>query len=141
MAARTAQATWQGTLNEGSGTLKLGSGVFEGPFTFKTRFENEPGTNPEELIGAAEAGCFTMALSGRLGRGGFTVNQIRTSAEVFLEKVGENMTITRIELTTEGDVDGIDQAAFAEHAAATKEACIVSRALTGVQISVNATLV
>lgn len=141
MPARIAEATWQGTLQEGSGTVKLGSGAYDGPFSYKSRFDEGTGTNPEELLGAAEAGCFTMALGARLSRNGFTVNNIHTTAHVHLEKVGDGMSITRIHLVTEGSIDGLDEAAFKEHAEETKKSCIVSRALTGVELSVEAKLV
>src|SRR6266436_8271852 len=107
MAKRTASAVWEGTLREGKGTVKLGSGAFEGAYSFASRFEEGKGTNPEELIGAAHAGCFSMALSAGLGRAGFTPKRIETSARVHLEKVGEAFRITRIELKTEAAVPGI----------------------------------
>lgn len=141
MPARQAEATWQGTLQEGSGTMKLGSGAYEGAFSFKSRFDEGTGTNPEELIGAAEAGCFTMALSARLARNGFTVNNVHTTAHVYLEKVDDAFSITRIHLVNESNIGGIDDAAFQEHAAETKKSCIVSRALAGVEITLEAKLV
>lgn len=140
MPARTAEATWEGTLNEGNGSMKVGSGAFEGPFTFKSRFEDAPMTNPEELIGAAHAGCFTMALGARLGRNGFNVKRIHTTAHVHLEKGESGFAISRIDLVTEGEVDGLDAAAFTEHANAAKEGCIVSKALSAVPMTVQATL-
>src|SRR5687768_15343895 len=102
MAIRTADATWEGELQGGKGRMKVGSGAFEVPFSFTTRFAEEPGTNPEELIGAAHAGCFSMALSGALTRAGTPPTKIETTARVHLEKVDEKMTITRIELQTTG---------------------------------------
>ena len=141
MAARSAEATWQGTLKEGSGHLKLSSGAYEGAYTFLSRFEEGAGTNPEELISAAEAGCFTMALGNRLSNQGFTVNRLHTKADLTLEKVNEQMTITRIHLTTEGDIAGIDQAKFEEEANAAKTGCIISRALGSVEITLDAKLV
>jgi len=140
MPARIAEATWQGTLQEGVGNVKLGSGAYDGPFSFKSRFEEGGGTNPEELLGAAEAGCFTMALGARLGRAGFTVNKISTAATVHLEKDEAGFKISRIDLVTEGDVSGIDEAAFVEHAEETKKTCIISRALN-VPLTVSATLI
>src|SRR5262245_9953569 len=102
MPAHRAEAEWKGNLREGSGRLKLGSGAFEGPYSFKSRFEEgQSATNPEELIGAAHAGCFTMALTAALSRAGFTPTRILTGATVKLEKVGEGFAITRIELATE----------------------------------------
>ena len=140
MPVRTAEAEWKGNLSRGSGQMKLGSGAFEGSFSFPSRFEDGPGTNPEELIAAAHAGCFSMALSGGLGRAGFEVNSISTSAKAKLEKVGEGFQITTIELTTEGDVPGIDEAAFQEAAEGAKANCPVSKALAGVEILLNASL-
>ncbi len=140
MPARIAEATWEGTLNEGNGSMKVGSGAFDGPFTFKSRFEDAPMTNPEELLGAAHAGCFTMALGARLGRGGFNVKRIHTTAHVHLEKGESGFAISRIDLVTEGEVDGIDAAAFKEHAEATKDGCIVSKALSAVPMTIQATL-
>ena len=120
--------------------MQMGSGAYEGPYSFGSRFLEEPGTNPEELIAAAHAGCFSMALSGGLGRSGFEVTSISTSAKATLEKVGEGFQITKIELTTEGVVPGIDEAAFLEHAEGAKANCPVSKALAGVEITLNATL-
>ena len=96
MAARTSEAEWKGNLLDGKGTMKLGSGAYEGQYSFSSRFESGVGTNPEELIAAAHAGCFSMALSAGLGKGGFTPTRIHTSATVHLEKVGEGFSITRI---------------------------------------------
>jgi osmotically inducible protein OsmC len=141
MTTRSAQATWQGTLNEGSGNMQVGSGALDVPFTFKSRFtDGDPMTNPEELIGAAHAGCFTMALNNRLFKEGLTPTRIHTTAHVQIEKTDAGMTITRIDLVTEGDVPGLDSAAFQAHAEATKETCIVSRALSAVPMTVQATL-
>ncbi|HEX9798223.1 MAG TPA: OsmC family protein [Anaerolineales bacterium] len=142
MAIRTAQAVWEGTLREGKGKLLFGQGdhKYEGPYGFASRFEEGDGTNPEELIGAAHAGCFSMALSGALGRAGHPPTSIRTQADVHLERVNEAWTITRVKLTTTGIVDGLDQAAFEEHAMGAKANCPVSRALTGVEIQVEARL-
>ncbi|HEX9427659.1 MAG TPA: OsmC family protein [Candidatus Polarisedimenticolia bacterium] len=139
--AANATAVWEGSLKEGKGRMKLGTGAFEGAYTFKSRFENGAGTNPEELIGAAHAGCFSMALSAGLGRAGFTPKRIETSARVHLEKVGEAFRITRIELKTEAAVPGIDAKAFQDQAEAAKKGCPVSAALAAVTISLDARLV
>lgn len=141
MPVATAEAVWNGTLKEGSGKMKLGKGSFEGPFTFASRFEIGTETNPEELIGAAHAGCFSMALSAGLGKSGFKPESIKTSAKVHLEKGAEGFSITKIELTSEAKVPGIDEKAFQEHAEATKKGCPVSKLLTGAQIILNAKLV
>jgi osmotically inducible protein OsmC len=140
MAIRHAQAVWTGTLREGSGTMKVGSGYFEGPYTFASRFEESKGTNPEELIGAAHAGCFSMYLSALLTNAGFTPTRISTSATVHLGTKDGGPTITNIELDTEGQVPGLTEAAFLEHAEAAKLGCPVSKALTGVEIKLNAHL-
>jgi osmotically inducible protein OsmC len=140
MAQRTADAVWEGGLKDGKGNMKLGSGAWEGRYSFGSRFEEAGGTNPEELIGAALAGCFSMALAAGLGRDGHQPQNIATSARVHLEKQEAGFAITRIELTTRGTVPGIDEAAFRAAAEATKSACPVSKALAGVQISVDASL-
>ena len=142
MATRTGSAVWEGTLKGGKGKMKLGSGAFEGPYSFASRFENARGTNPEELIGAAEAGCFSMALSLNLEKAGHPPKNINTTAEVKLEpSSGGGFKITSITLTTEADVPGIDQAKFNEQAELTKKTCPVSVALSGTQINLNAKLV
>src|SRR6201986_2523346 len=123
MATRIGSAVWEGTLKGGKGTMKLGSGAYEGPYSFSSRFEEGTGTNPEELIGAAHAGCFSMALSAGLGRGGITPARVATTAKVHLEKVGEGFKITRIELDNESTVPGIDDAAFQEYARKAKAGC------------------
>jgi osmotically inducible protein OsmC len=141
MAIRQANAEWKGTLKEGSGQMALGSGSYTGPYSFVSRFENGTGTNPEELIGAAHAGCFSMALSAGLGRAGITPTGIRTNAKVHLGTSDAGPTITRIELEVEGEVPGIDQATFQQHADTAKKTCVVSRALAGVaDITIKATL-
>jgi osmotically inducible protein OsmC len=143
MATRNATASWRGNLKEGDGTMALGSGVWEGPFTFKSRFEPDEssGTNPEELIGAAEAGCFTMQLAATLAEGGNVPDEIRTEARVHIRQVEGNPTITQIDLITRGKVPGIDQETFKKTADETREVCIISRALAGVgDITVEATL-
>lgn len=141
MATRTATAKWQGTLNEGSGTLAVGSGALDSPYSFKSRFEDGPGTNPDELIGAAHAGCFTMALSGILGEAGHSPESLETDATVHLRMEDAGPTIARIDLDVHGRVPGIDEAEFEEHARAAKEGCAVSRALAGVrEVNLNAQL-
>lgn len=141
MATRNASAQWQGTLKEGDGKMALGSGTWEGPFTFKSRFEEGQGTNPEELIGAAEAGCFTMQLSHDLAEAGHTVESVETQAKVQIRNVDGTPTIAQIDLVTRGRVPGLDEEAFKQAAAATKDACIISRALAGVgNITVDAAL-
>jgi lipoyl-dependent peroxiredoxin len=141
MPVRKADAVWEGDIRGGNGKVSLGSGAFEGRYSFGSRFEEGAGTNPEELIGAAHAGCFSMALSGGLGRGGHTPKRIATTAKVHIEKVGEGFSITRIELDTQAEVPGIDDATFQEFAKKAKEGCPVSRALAGTEITLNAKLV
>lgn len=141
MAVRHANAEWTGTLKGGAGKMRLGSGAYEGPFSFLSRFEDGGGTNPEELIGAAHAGCFSMALSAALERAGTPVTRVSTKATVHMGPVDGAPTITRIDLVCEGEVPGIDQAAFTEAAENAKKGCVVSRALAGVAtITVQATL-
>jgi osmotically inducible protein OsmC len=140
MPTRNAEARWEGNLREGKGTMKFGSGAYEGAYSFASRFESGPGTNPEELIGAAHAGCFTMALSGELTKAGFTATRIRTTAKVHIERVGEGFSITRVELATEGEVPGIEEAKFRTLAENAKKGCPVSRALTGTEISLQSRL-
>ena len=140
MPTRSAEAVWNGTLMEGNGRMSFGSGAFEGPYSFKSRMEEGPGTNPEELIGAAHAGCFSMALSAILAGAGHPPASIRTNARVGFGETDAGWSITGIELSTEGDVAGIDEAAFVEHANKAKENCAVSRALAGVDIKLEASL-
>ncbi len=141
MAKRTASAVWEGTLREGKGTVKLGSGAFTGQYSFASRFEEGKGTNPEELIGAAHAGCFSMALAAALTKAGFKPTRISTKANVSLEKIGEGFKITTIGLDTEGEVPGIDEKMFLEQAETAKKNCPVSQALAGTEIKLNAKLV
>lgn len=142
MAARTGSAEWRGDLKGGDGTVRVGEGVFEGAFSFTSRFEEGDGTNPEELIGAAHAACFSMALANMLSGHGHEVRFVRTTASVSLRQIDGSSTIAQIDLDTEGSVPGITQEHFAEHAAEAKDGCIVSRALAGVpQMTVNARLV
>jgi osmotically inducible protein OsmC len=140
MVARSAEAEWNGSLSEGSGTMKFGSGAFEGQYSFKSRFENGRGTNPEELIAAAHAGCFSMALSLMLGQAGFTPRRIHTTATAHIEKAGDGFKITHIDLDTEADVPNIDESKFHEQAEAAKRGCPVSQALAGTNITLNARL-
>jgi osmotically inducible protein OsmC len=141
MVQRTAEAEWRGGLQDGSGTMKLGSGAYEGAYSFNSRFAEGTGTNPEELIAAAHAGCFSMALSAGLARAGFPPKRVHTNAKATLEKTDSGFAITRIELQTEAEVPGIEEAAFQEQADAAKRNCPVSRALAGTNISLNARLV
>jgi len=140
MLIRSAEAIWEGNLKQGKGKMKVASGAFEGAYSFGTRFENVPGTNPEELIGAAHAGCFSMALSLILEQAGYKVDHIRTKARVAIDKVGEGFKITTIDLDTEGVVPGIDEKTFKEKAEIAKKGCPVSMALTGVEIRLAAKL-
>jgi lipoyl-dependent peroxiredoxin len=132
MATRNASAQWRGNLKEGDGTMALGSGVWEGPFTFKSRFEDGQGTNPEELIGAAEAGCFTMQLSASLAEAGHVPESVKTEAKVHIRQIDGNPTISQIDLVTRASVPGLDDATFQKAATVAKEGCIISRALAGV---------
>jgi osmotically inducible protein OsmC len=141
MAVRTAEAEWRGTLAKGEGDMKLGSGAFSGRYSFGSRFENASGTNPEELIAAAEAGCFSMALAARLERAGFPAKRVRTTARTHLDKSSDGFRITRIELDTEAEVPGIEDERFRDQAEATRRDCPVSRVLAGADIVVNARLV
>lgn len=140
MAVRTAEAVWERGLKDGKGTVKLGSGAWQGPYSFSSRFENGSGTNPEELIGAAHAGCFSMALSAGLGKAGFAPQRIATTAKVHLEKAGEGFKIGRIQLQTKAEIPGIDDATFRKYAEDAKRNCPVSQALAGVNIELDAQL-
>lgn len=141
MATRNAAAEWQGDLQSGSGTFEGASGVISGKYSFKTRFEDEPGTNPEELIAAAHASCFSMALSNILAEAGHTPQAVDTTAKVHFRMIEGAPTISRIDLVTEGKVPGIDQAEFTGFAQQAKEGCPVSRALAGVsEMTLEATL-
>jgi len=137
MSIRNAEAIWTGTLKEGKGTFKLGSGVFESDYTWAARFEEAPGTNPEELIGAAHAGCYSMFLSALLTKAGYSPTRIHTTAKVHLEA---GPTITLIELETHAEVPGLDEKTFQEQAQAAKKNCPVSKALASVEIRLNALL-
>jgi osmotically inducible protein OsmC len=141
MPVRKAEAVWEGNLLKGKGKMKLGSGAFEGSYSFSSRFENGLGTNPEELIGAAHAGCFSMALSLFIEKAGYAPERIHTSAKVHIDKIGDGFKITSIELETEAKIPGIDEKTFLEQAEATKRGCPVSQALTGTNIVLKAKLV
>ncbi len=141
MVIREARAQWEGDLRSGKGSMRLGSGAFEGPFSFKSRFEDGAGTNPEELLGAAHAGCFSMAFSNMLSEAGHPPTRVQTRARVHFGVVDGKATITRIELSCEADVPGIDESTFQDIAAKAKVGCPVSRALTGVEIELDARLV
>lgn len=138
---RKAEARWTGDLKSGSGRVKLGSGAFEGPYSFISRFESGGGTNPEELLGAAHAGCFSMALSLALSMSGHPATSVDTTATVHLEKVGAGFAITGIDLLTRGVVPGIDAETFKRHAEETKSNCIISKALSAVPMRLDADLV
>jgi osmotically inducible protein OsmC len=137
MTTRTSSAEWKGTLKEGAGTMKLASGAYEGPYTFASRFETGKGTNPEELIGAAHAGCYSMFLSALLTTAGFPPTRIATTATVHLT---EGPTISLIELNCEAEVPGVSEEVFQEKAAAAKAGCPVSKVLAGAEIRLNAKL-
>src|SRR5579863_6952369 len=141
MPVRTSEAEWQGNLIEGQGRMKLGSGAYEGAYTFRSRMETGPGTNPEELIAAAHAGCFSMALSAGLTKGGHTPKRVHTTAAVHFDKVGDGFAITSIDLNTEADVPGLDAAKFQERSEGAKKNCPVSKALSAVPMHLNAVLV
>jgi len=141
MPVRTAEAEWRGNLKDGKGKVKGQSGALDAPYSFATRFESKQGTNPEELIGAAHAGCFSMFLSGGLSKAGHEPKRVHTKASVHLEKVGEGFGITKIELDCEAEVPGISEQVFMEQANSAKANCPVSKALTGTQISLKARLV
>src|SRR4029450_2759766 len=137
MTTRTSTAEWNGTLKEGQGRMRLASGAYEGPFTYASRFESGQGTNPEELIGAAHAGCFSMFLSAVLSQAGHPPTSIKTSATVHL---WDGPTINLIELDTTGVVPGLSEADFLKHAEAAKAGCPVYKALAGPEIRLKATL-
>lgn len=137
MAIRESSAVWQGNLVDGKGSMRLGSGAFEGAYTRASRFEDGPGTNPEELIGAAHAGCFSMFLSALLSKEGHVPTSIATTAKVHL---GDGPKITLIELSTVGTVPGIDEKTFVEFAEQAKKGCPVSQALSAVEMKLIAKL-
>jgi osmotically inducible protein OsmC len=141
MAKRTADAVWTGDLPAGAGEITLGSGAFKGPYTYKSRFEEGAGTNPEELLGAAHAACFTMALTYALSQAGHAPVRVRTQARVTFGPVAGGFAISRIDLETEGEVPGVDAATFQTIAAEAKAGCPVSKALAAVPVELKATLV
>jgi osmotically inducible protein OsmC len=142
MPIRTASARWQGNLTEGSGTIKTGKGGYQGNYSFKSRFEEGEGTNPEELIAAAHSGCFSMAFSKGLADAGFTPTSVETTAKVHLDKTDAGMSVTRIDLETVGDVPGIDEGTFQKVAEDAKANCPISRLLSpGAEIILTASLV
>jgi osmotically inducible protein OsmC len=133
MPKRKATARWDGSLQQGNGTMRMASGAYEGPYSFQSRFEEGEGTNPEELIAAAHAGCFSMALSGELDKAGHEAESVETEATVHLEKVDGGFAIKRIELNTRVSAPGMDESAFQEAAEAAKKGCPVSQALAAVE--------
>jgi lipoyl-dependent peroxiredoxin len=142
MTTRSGSAEWHGDLDSGSGTITVGDGIFEGPYSYKSRFAEGDGTNPEQLIAAAHAGCFTMALSNILANAGHSPETVRTTARVQLREVDGAPTLTRIDLESEGRVPGIDEQQFQTFADKAKTNCLVSRALAAVpEIVLTATLV
>lgn len=140
MAERKATAEWNGSLTEGSGKLALGSGLFEGAFSFGTRMGEEPGTNPEELLGAVLAGCYAMALNATLEKEGKPARSVKAEAKVFLEKDEGGFKISRIDLAASATIDGIDDAEFQTIAENVKNGCPVSKALAATPINLTATL-
>lgn len=141
MPTRNAEAQWNGDLTSGSGTMKLGSGAYEGAYSFKSRFADGSGTNPEELIAAAHAGCFSMAFAHSLAQAGYTPTRVHTTAKVHLEKQGDGFVIPRIDLVTEAEVPGIDEATFKAQANDAKKNCPVSKLLAAAEITLDAKLV
>lgn len=140
MAERQAKATWQGKLKDGKGKLELGSGAFTGDYSFQSRFESGSGTNPEELIAAAHAGCFSMQLAHVLEEAGYNPQKIETTARVSLDPVGEGFKVTTSKLETQGTVPDIEAKTFSEHAETAKNTCPVSQVLAGAEISLEASL-
>src|ERR1700722_12485153 len=140
MITRSAEAEWKGDLKGGTGTVKLGSGAFEGQYGFKSRFESGPGTNPEELIAAAHSGCYSMALSAGLSAAGHPPTSVHTTAKVHLDKVADGFAITSIDLETVATVPGISAADFQAQAEGAKKGCPISKLLTGAPIHLKATL-
>ncbi len=140
MPVRSAEAVWEGDVPSGKGTMRFGGGAFEGQYSFTSRFEEGAGTNPEELIAAAHAGCFSMFISGVLAKAGFTPTKVETTAKVKLDKVDDAWTVTNSDLFCEATVPGIDEAAFQEAADSAKKGCPISRLLSA-EISLEAKLV
>ena len=141
MPARKADARWEGTLQQGNGTMRLGGGAYEGPYSFVSRFEEGEGTNPEELIAAAHAGCFSMAFAGALGRAEFPPTSVETTATVHLNRTDEGFRVQKIDLVTNAVVPGIDNDKFQEIADTAKRTCPISVLLGGsAEITLQATL-
>jgi osmotically inducible protein OsmC len=141
MPTRNAEATWEGNLKDGKGNMKLGGGAYEGAYSFASRFEQGKGTNPEELIAAAHAGCFSMALSHGLAQAGFPPKRVHTVAKVHLEKMADGFGIPRIDLETNAEVPGISEEAFRQQADQAKKNCPISKLLKAAEITLNARLV
>jgi osmotically inducible protein OsmC len=141
MVVRTSAAEWRGRVPDGNGTVNLGSGAFEGAYSFGSRFEDAAGTNPEELLGAAHASCFSMALSLLLTQAGYTPTRVETSAEVAIERSGDGFAIAAIHLVTRGEVPGLEANEFAAHAEVAKATCPISKALAAVVISLTTSFV
>jgi osmotically inducible protein OsmC len=140
MPTRNAEAVWEGDLKGGRGTVSLGSGAYRGPYSFQSRFESGAGTNSEELIAAAHAGCFSMALSHALAQAGHPPRRVHTTARVHLEKTADGFAIPRIDLVTEADVPGLDAATFRHQAEQAKRTCPVSKLLAAAEITLDARL-
>ena len=140
MPTRSSSADWNGNLARGNGTMSLGSGAFEGSYSFASRFESGEGTNPEELIAAAHAGCFSMALANILSQAGHEPESVQTTAVIHLDKDDGGFSITRSDLTTEVKADGLDDAEFQQHAEEAEKTCPVSRALGAIEIGLDAKL-
>lgn len=140
MPTRNAEAQWKGDLQSGSGTVKLGSGAYEGQYSFSSRFEDGTGTNPEELIAAAHAGCYAMALSNELSKAGHTVESVDVTAKVHLQMGDDGPSIPKIDLVLDADVPGIDASEFEQIATAAKDGCPVSKVLAGAEITLEHTL-
>jgi osmotically inducible protein OsmC len=140
MADRKATASWNGTVMEGGGKIALGSGLFEGPFSFQSRMENGEGTNPEELLGASLAGCYAMALNATLEREGKPAKSVWAEANVHLGKDDSGFVIKSIDLETKAEVEGIDDRTFSEIAEKVKQTCPISKALSSTKITLNAVL-
>ena len=140
MPVRESDAAGEGDLRGGRGKMRFGGGAYEGQYSFSSRFEEGTGPNPEELIAAAHAGCFSMAFSGSLAKAGFTPTNVATTASVYLDRVGEGWKITRINLDTVGKVPNISESQFLELAEGAKKNCPVSQLLTGAEITLNSRL-
>lgn len=141
MAERKATAEWNGSLMEGEGNVTLGSGMFDGAFSFATRMGDDPGTNPEELLGASLAGCYAMALNATLEKQGTPATNVKAEAKVYLGKDDDGFKINRIDLETDAIVDGIDEESFKQTAETVKQTCPISKALAVVTINLTANLI